>query len=271
MDAVNVINPIDRDSLKASFRSATPFPHVIIDRFLEPTVAEAIARSYPSFEAASRLGQSFQAVNERRKVQITDRAKFPDPVKALTDALSSPSFLDDLSYITGIKTLVWDDLLQGGGMHQTSSGGRLDVHVDFNWLKQRGLFRRLNILVYLNPVWDERWGGNIELWDAEVKVCHQSLAPALGRCVIFETSERSYHGVTPIAAPEEVSRKSFAAYYYTREPPRDWVGEEHTTIFRARPHEVMRGFVLMPAERMRGAAIDFVRTAKRRIRALIPG
>ena len=48
---------------------------------------------------------------------------------------------------------------------------------------------------------------------------------------------------------EGVSRKSFAAYYYTKEAPAHWTGKSHDTIFRARPEEKWKGRVLMPLER----------------------
>ncbi len=134
-------------------------------------------------------------------------------------------------------------------MHMTGPHGRLDVHVDFNLL-DNVLFRRLNLLIYLNPEWDDRWGGQIELWDSDVKVCKASLSPALGRCLIFETSEISFHGVAPLKCPPDQVRRSFAVYYYTAEPPPNARGTElHSTIFRARPDERFRAHVLMPAER----------------------
>ena len=90
---------------------------------------------------------------------------------------------------------------------------------------------------------------NIELWDREVKVSHHSFAPIFNRCIVFETSEISFHGVTPVTCPDTVSRKSFAAYYYTKEAPAHWTGESHSTIFRARPGERLKGAILMPAEK----------------------
>ena len=86
-------------------------------------------------------------------------------------------------------------------MHLTGPGGRLDVHVDFNVLEKRNLFRRLNILVYLNPTWHDEWGGQIELWDKDVKVCHLRSQPIINKCLIFETSNVSYHGVAPLKTP----------------------------------------------------------------------
>ena len=46
--------------------------------------------------------------------------------------------------------------------------------------------------------------------------------------------------------PEDTSRRSFAAYYYTKEAPAHWTGESHSTVFKARPDELIKGKVLMP-------------------------
>jgi Rps23 Pro-64 3,4-dihydroxylase Tpa1-like proline 4-hydroxylase len=265
----SIINPLNLELLKRRFASAQPFPHVVIDDFLEPAAAAAIAQSYPTFDQALRDGFAFNFVNEQRKVQITDRSRFPEAVRGLHDAISARSFLDELEKVTGIPRLLADEQLSGGGMHLTGSGGRLDVHVDFNRIEDRQLFRRLNILVYLNPVWKEEWGGHIELWDRDVKTCHQRCVPALNRCLIFETSDISYHGVAPITAPAAMVRQSFAAYYYTREAPPKWDGRSHSTIFRARPDEQFRRFVSMPAERIRRRLESKVKRSKELIKGLI--
>jgi Rps23 Pro-64 3,4-dihydroxylase Tpa1-like proline 4-hydroxylase len=264
-----MIKPLNLDELRERFRSAAPFPYVVIENFLEPSAAEELARSYPTFDQAVQEGFSFNFVNEQKKVQITELAKLPEPVRRLNEAISSPEFLTNLEYVTGIPRLRADEKLGGGGMHLTGSGGRLDVHVDFNRIEDRQLFRRLNILLYLNPVWKQEWGGQIELWDKDVKVCHESCLPVLNRCLIFETSEISYHGVRPITAPSDVVRQSFAAYYYTREAPPHWNGASHSTIFRARPDEKFRGLVTMPAEKLKREIRDRVNQAKNIVKGWI--
>ena len=241
----------------------------MIDNFLEPAFAAEVARSYPTFEQAQSQGFMFNFVNEQRKIQITDTTKFPDPVRRLNQVISDPKFLQDLEYITGIPKILADEQLSGGGMHLTGSGGRLDVHVDFNRIEDRNLFRRLNILIYMNPVWKEEWGGHIELWDKEVKSCYARCVPQLNRCLIFETSDISYHGVAKVSAPPEMVRQSFAAYYYTKEPPPKWDGKSHSTIFRARPDEVFRGLVSMPVEALRRRVKGRVNQAKRIVKNLI--
>jgi Rps23 Pro-64 3,4-dihydroxylase Tpa1-like proline 4-hydroxylase len=264
-----MIRPFDRDQIRQQFNVAQPFRWFQITPFLEDEFAREVVAAYPSFEQSREQGFEFKAVNEQKKVQITDSAKFPGPVKRLCEALAAPQWLADLEYITGIPRLLADEKLDGGGMHITGPGGRLDVHVDFNYLQARKLHRRLNILVYLNPGWDEAWGGNIELWDRDVKQRHQAFSPILNRCLVFETNDISYHGVSPVMCPPEIARRSFAAYYYTAEAPAGWQGETHDTIFRARPGERLRGYVLMPLESAQRRVQEGVAKVKRRVKRIL--
>jgi hypothetical protein len=261
-----IINPIDRDELRSRVRAATPFPNFSIDHFLDDAFAERVLASFPSFEEAAKMGRSFYAVNERGKIQVTDASKFAAPIAELNSALAAPEFRELLSYVFDIPNLLADDQLDGGGMHQTGSRGHLDVHVDFNYIEARQLHRRLNILIYFNKDWDPSWGGNVELWDKDVKVCHHSFSPILNRCVVFETSEISYHGVTAVKCPPDRTRKSFAAYYYTKEAPAGWDGQVHTTIFKARPDEMLKGNVLMPLEKASRRMKEVVRGLKKKIK-----
>lgn len=250
-----IIQPLDVERLKREFRSAEPFPHVAIDGFLDPDFAREVAAAYPTFEEAERLGFQFKAVNEYKKIQITESEKFPDPVRRLSEALSEESFRRDLSEISGIDELLWDPSHAGGGMHMTGPHGHLDVHVDFNQLPGQKLVRRLNLLVYLNPAWREEWGGAVEIWDEDVKECHGAFPPALNRAVMFATSATSWHGVTAVTCPEGRSRNSFAVYYYTEAVPA-WFQAAHSTIFRARPDEHVKKYLLMPAQRAKDAIRD---------------
>jgi Rps23 Pro-64 3,4-dihydroxylase Tpa1-like proline 4-hydroxylase len=266
--STDALRPLDVPRLTREFRSAEPFPFIVIDELLTPEFAREVADSYPTFDNALEKGFAFDFVNEKKKVQVTDQAKFPAAVKRLNEAISSPAFLAQLSEITGMRNLLADEQLIGGGMHVMGSAGRLDVHVDFNLIEQRALHRRLNILIYLNPVWSSEWGGYIELWDKDVRRCHHAFLPAFNRCVIFETSAISFHGVSAVVCPDDVERKSFAAYYYTREAPAAFDGHSHSTIFRARPDELLRGLVLMPAEKIQRKVRAQVERAKRGVKRL---
>jgi Rps23 Pro-64 3,4-dihydroxylase Tpa1-like proline 4-hydroxylase len=261
------INPIDRDQLRMQVRTAVPVKNFCIDNFLDESFAESVLAAYPSFEEALKVGRSFAAVNEKKKVQVTDSSTFAEPIAELNRELASPEFLGLISEVFEMPNLLADEELVGGGIHQTGPRGHLDVHVDFNYIPERELHRRLNILIYFNKNWKPEWGGNIELWDAEVKHCHHSFSPIFNRCVVFETNEISYHGVTAVKCPEGMSRKSFAAYYYTREAPAHWTGVSHSTIFRARPDEVLKGNVMMPLENAKRKLIGTLRGIKDKLKS----
>ena len=256
-----VIREFDIDRLKHEFQDAKPFPHIAIDNFLDADFARELVAAYPTFEEAEKVGFQFKAVNENRKIQITEFEKFPDPVQRLSEALASESTRKMLTELSGIEDLEWDPTHSGGGMHITGPAGHLDVHVDFNKLEGKNLHRRLNLLIYLNPDWQERWGGAVEIWDEEVKNCMGSFAPVFNRAVMFATSATSFHGVEAVTCPPHQTRKSFAVYYYTEKVP---VGFDtaHSTIFRARPDEYVKKYVLMPAQK----AKDVLTEGKHKLR-----
>ncbi len=243
-----MINSIDPENLREQIRSSSPYPYCLIDNFLTDDFAERVHDAFPSFEEARKMGRVFRTVNERNKVQITDTSRFDSPIAELNQLLAHPSLTNTLSYAFEIPELLPDDQLEGGGIHQTGPGGRLDVHVDFNYLEDRKLFRRLNLLLYFNKEWPPEWGGNLELWDEQVKECKRSFAPLFNRCIIVATTRVAYHGVSAVNCLPGHARRSFAAYYYTRESPPDWDGEIHSTVFRSRPDERIKGHLLMPLE-----------------------
>jgi Rps23 Pro-64 3,4-dihydroxylase Tpa1-like proline 4-hydroxylase len=263
------VNFAGREALRHQFASAKPFPFLKIENFIASDFAQEVALAYPTFDDAMAAGRSFKTVNEQKKVQITDTKQFGPPILRLHEMLSSPQFLAHLSYITDIPNLLADEELVGGGVHVTGPGGRLDVHIDFNYMEHRDLHRRVNLLLYLNSTWQEDWGGQIQLWDRNVQTCEQQFSPALNRCIIFETSDVSFHGVTPVSPDAPYPRLSFATYYYTREAPANWRGDVHGTIFRARPEERFRKYVAAPAEKLRHTLVQHTNSLKRGVKRLV--
>lgn len=266
MNAPALLNAIDDAAWQREMAEAPAFPHFCIDDFLDPAFAAEVHDAFPSYDDALGMGRSFNAVNEKRKIQITDSSKFPAPILALHELLASDEFVQRLSQVSGVPNLLADPGLSGGGIHETNGGGRLDVHIDFNYNEEMKLFRRLNLLIYFNRDWKDEYGGVLDLWDRDVKHCVGRYAPVFNRCVGFETSEISWHGVTPLACPPDVVRKSFAVYYYTREAPPGWDGAKHSTVFKARPSEFLRGAIAMPGERALNATREKLRSVARQVK-----
>jgi len=250
MSLLHLINPTSLKKFKAGIKNKEPFPHFSFDGFLDEDFANEIHNSFPSYEDSKLLGREFSSVNEKSKIQITDSAKFHPAIYKLHQLLTSQEFVDILSEYTGIPNLLADPDLMGGGIHETNSGGHLDVHVDFNYIEEKQWHRRVNILFYFNKDWKEEYGGYLDIWDKDVKKCYGSFAPLFNQASGFVTSEISYHGVTPITCPPDKMRKSFAVYYYTKEAPAGWNGEIHSTVFKPRPDEWLKGNVLMPSEKI---------------------
>jgi hypothetical protein len=145
-----------------------------------------------------------------------------------------------VSEVTGILDLLYDAHYFGGGTHENREGQDLDPHVDFNRHPVHGWHRRLNLIVYLNPEWDDAWGGSLELHsdpradDDRVTL----ITPTFNRCVIFETTETSWHGFSRIALPEgrkHLTRRSIALYFYTTARPLEELADTHSTIYVDRP------------------------------------
>ena len=224
------------DQLRAQFANGDPYPHVVMENFLNGDVIERILSEFPGVASGEWI--HYVHYNER-KFGKTDREAFGPTIGAVVDELNSPRFLRFLQDVTGIEDLLHDESLEGGGLHQSERGGFLNVHADFTvHPHRRDWRRRLNLLLYLNPEWDESYGGYLELWDTEMRACRKKIAPILNRCVIFSTDPTSFHGhPDPMTCPPGMTRKSLALYYFTQEE----TPLVRSTEYRARPGEGVRG------------------------------
>jgi Rps23 Pro-64 3,4-dihydroxylase Tpa1-like proline 4-hydroxylase len=163
--------------------------------------------------------KSWNPKNQKQSTGDAQGIEAVDPtLHGILYALNSSPVIRFLEQLTGIPGLLPDPHFTGGGLHQVSPGGRLPVHADFNYMPEVGLYRRLNLLIFLNKDWKDEYGGHLELWDAEMHACVTRILPVFNRCVIFATLATSFHGhPEPLACPPGNTRKAIALYYYTRE------------------------------------------------------
>jgi Rps23 Pro-64 3,4-dihydroxylase Tpa1-like proline 4-hydroxylase len=217
--------------LSEAYNAAEPFPHTVIDDFLPPSILELCLAEFPDQLGAEDVG--YDRDQERLKSQFNPDS-LTDHARTLFYSFNSKPFIHLLENITGIKGLIPDPYFLGAGFHRIGEGGHLSIHADFNHHKPMDLERRINVLIYLNKDWSDDYGGQLELWDTQMKGMVRSVSPDFNRCVIFNTTSFSYHGNPhPVHHPQGVSRKSIALYYYTS----TWsaLKREHTTQFRPRP------------------------------------
>ena len=199
-------------SLSERYRTAHPFPHIVIDDFLDPGILRGVLAEFPGTERK----QFFDRDQERLKFQFNPKEVQSGLVRNLFAELNSEAFLAFLEEMTGIDGLISDPYFDGGGLHETKRGGHLGIHADFNVHGRLKCERKLNLLVYLNEDWKQEYGGQLELWDREMKECVVRVEPIFGRAVIFNTALDSFHGhPDPLVCPPERSRRSIATYYYS--------------------------------------------------------
>jgi Rps23 Pro-64 3,4-dihydroxylase Tpa1-like proline 4-hydroxylase len=243
MNATLPMFRLDVDHLKTlalayreKYAKAKPFPHFVIDNFLPESLLDDVLTEFPNPKQID--WQTFKTPAER-KLASNHEQQMGDATRLLLYSLNSSTFITFLESLTGIDGLLPDPHFEGGGLHQIEKGGFLKMHVDFNQHKKLRLDRRLNFLLYLNKDWKEEYGGHLELWDQNMTQCEEKILPVFNRCVVFSTTDFSYHGhPEPLTCPEDRTRKSLALYYYSNGRPADeTLGAAHTTIFQTRPQD----------------------------------
>ncbi|HXZ41269.1 MAG TPA: 2OG-Fe(II) oxygenase [Terriglobales bacterium] len=244
--------------LTEQYEANQPVPHILLTDFLTTDVASEIAQEFPNPDADTWT--QYKHRNEN-KMGMAKRDLFPAGLREVAYELNSPPFLAWLSELTGISELIADPSLEGGGLHQSGCGGFLNVHTDFSHHHYHKQWRRrVNLILYLNPVWRPEWGGAIELWDVKMRNCVAKYPPLLNHALIFNTDERSLHGFPePLRCPEGESRKSLALYYYTVE--RNTKIPSSSTNYRARPGDGMTKSALIWLDKL---AVDLYSRAKTR-------
>jgi hypothetical protein len=201
----------DIEQLQHVYRTASPFPHLVIDQLFPDAMLDQVEASFDMVPPGDWLVYN-HALQTKRATRTN--GALPGPAQRYFDYIYSGPFLRLLSEITGIENLIPDPSLSGGGLHEIGPGGRFDVHVDFQKHPVTGLDNRLVLITYLNRGWRPDYGGALELWEQNPAACAAEIVPVFGRTLIMEESSRGAHGhPDPVAAGQR--RRSVAAYYYT--------------------------------------------------------
>ena len=219
-------------ALHKHYMEAGPFPHIVMDDFLDNQIADTLLGVFPDtfFDKGWIHWKHF---NEN-KHGLNNPSLIPTEINEFIQFMNSDIFVDFLEKVTGIADLIPDPKLEGAGLHIAERGGYLNIHADFSTHPgDADLKRRLNVLIYLNKDWQDTYKGGLELWSADMKNCAKKIQPIFNRLVIFNTTETSFHGFPdPIQCPENVTRKSIALYFYNKTKAE---GPVVSTLYKTRP------------------------------------
>jgi len=188
------------EARREAFKAAQPFPHAVIDDLFDAQTYAAISGCFPSpsssiWKKPENEHTQGKYVTRRGDSDLKERL-FDEPARRMFLELNSSLFLRFLTILSGISGLVPDPYFAEGGFHCSESGGHLDIHADFSHHDQTGLERRLNLLLYLNEAWGADYGGELSLYDTELRpVC--SIAPIANRCVVFSAHDQCADSKNP--------------------------------------------------------------------------
>jgi hypothetical protein len=219
------------ETLRERFVAARPFRHVVIDNFLATSFCERLITEFPLFDERNALNEMGEAGGKA----VVPAVRRISPAYSEFDRLMrAQEFRDWLAEVTAIRRLLYDAEYAGGGTHENLDGQELDWHVDFNYHPTRPFHRRLNLIVFLNPQWNKEWGGCLEFhrdpWHCDEIPPSPAILPLANTCVIFETTENSWHGFERIRLPEDGASGLAARLQSTSIPKR---------VRRLRPHRPM--------------------------------
>jgi Rps23 Pro-64 3,4-dihydroxylase Tpa1-like proline 4-hydroxylase len=201
----------DADALVASFRQSRPVRHVVIDQFLDKDYVQELFTDLPDLTVMPKSRD--YVFSDKRELSTLDMHS--EISRKLHEVFMSTEMAEFASHLVGREVFI-DPEYGGGGFHAGDTGSFLDLHVDFNihpahesWL------RELNILLYLNPGWEPSWGGELLLTDHPENPGIE-VEPLFNRLVIMECTDNSFHGYRSISFPPDHSRRSIAAYGYSK-------------------------------------------------------
>jgi Rps23 Pro-64 3,4-dihydroxylase Tpa1-like proline 4-hydroxylase len=226
-----IININNFKNYKNEWVCSKPFNHIVIDKFLDESIIESIVEEFPDFN--SEDWRIYNNAIEIKKL-LNHWDKFGSETYKLFNYLNSRDFIALLEELVGCE-LYADFGLNGAGLHTHKQGGKLNTHLDYSIHPKLKLERRINLIIYITPDWQNDWGGFLGLWDqhksknAPGKLI-KSIIPLFNRAVIFDTTQNSWHGLPePIKCPEKITRNSLAIYYLCK--PRQNALERGKALF----------------------------------------
>ena len=223
-----------RSARQNGFFFEAPYEHIVLDDFFPLELAECCLENFPPLSDESWEHQNDVQIEVKYRSTWESEFDIPPGIVDAVRIMNSSILLSAISEGIGIGKLIPDPYYSGGGLNVTSPGGMLDVHVDGNYHDATGLNRRLNAILYLNRNYKKDWGGEFGIYNNTGENCVKKIEPLFNRLIIFNTHDKSFHGLPdPLKFPEGENRKSIILYYYTKEPRRS------SEVVVAAPHSAL--------------------------------
>lgn len=225
----------ERERLRAEWVASTPIRHFVVDDLVPEGDARALAAAFPD----PALLMQRNTWRERKKVGVSV-SQYAPIVNDFLYAFQEPSVMAGIEAITGVRGLEADPSLYASGLSLMGRGDFLNPHLDNSHDGDNRLYRVLNILYYASPDWPDDVGGELELWDPDVRT-PSKLPARFNRLAVMETNRTSWHSVAEVTG--DAPRLAVSNYYFSAQSP-EGVDYAHVTSFAGRPeHPWLRAFM----------------------------
>jgi Rps23 Pro-64 3,4-dihydroxylase Tpa1-like proline 4-hydroxylase len=207
-------------NLNNYFKSAKPFPYVVIDDFFEKSFYNEILENFLTYyDTNKNLGKQYNTSVEKNKWTSQGNI-LSDKLLDLGSFFQSDELKSFLKSVTGFEKLntASFNTANVGFYHLMDKNSYLGPHIDHMMdMDSNDLgYHVLNIIVYITDNWNPNWGGHtfftdkkhLEFTDVEYKP---------NRAVIFMHSPISIHGTNRVNRQAENKRISIYFDYYSNE------------------------------------------------------
>ena len=208
----------DLSVFKIEFKNAKPYPHIILDNFLDENFFSNL--NTDSFSIEKHRNKHLDTFLEKNK-SISKNVELSDEIKKIVEELNSDKFVKSLKKLTGMdelfQTSVGNTALSN--YHEMYESGFVGTHVDHSSEPKTGCPHVLNILIYLTKGWDKSWGGSTVLANKTGKKIEKIVDYKPNRAVIFLHTPFSFHGVQELKNNLKKRSSIYVDYYSTNKKP----------------------------------------------------
>ena len=200
------------------FKSAKPFPHIILDNFLDESFFQKL--NVDKIKTNKQKGFLFNTEIETNK-WTSKNVELSEDISKIVNELYTTNFIKNLSKLSKIKNLFSTNVGNTAlaNYHEMYESGFLGTHVDHSSEPNTGLPHVLNIILYLSKNWDKSWGGSTMLANKNGTKIEKTIDYIPNRAVIFLHTPFTFHGVTKIQNNLTKRSTIYVDYYSQNKNP----------------------------------------------------
>jgi Rps23 Pro-64 3,4-dihydroxylase Tpa1-like proline 4-hydroxylase len=209
---------LNLEQLSTLFKAASPYPHVVIDDFLEQDYYENVFKYLHEFytHRDKKEGVAYSSEVQKDKWGSYGMA-MPEIMTQLFNDLKSEKMLAFLKSVTGFDNLkvVSDENGSLAFFHVMKPGSYLGPHLDHTVdpnISEH--YHVLNIILYVSKEWNPNWGGGTTIFKSSTQLA-SDIEFKPNRALIFMHGPDTIHGTQRISTLAQEDRYSVYFDYYS--------------------------------------------------------